>query len=110
MEASILPSLDSLTLSINAVVLEVAQMVLGVRLWEKQVLLIKRRPIRIRIASSIITGRQSPPVATQQGAISERQAACRRRICRCLRAASNFRSRSAWISGCRPANMSFGVM
>jgi hypothetical protein len=26
------------------------------------------------------------------------QAACSRRICRCFRAASNFRSRSAWIS------------
>lgn len=32
------------------------------------------------------------------------------RICRCSRVASNFRSRSAWISCCRPVSMSFGVM
>jgi len=32
-------------------------------------------------------------------------------ICRsCFRAASNFRSRSGWISCCRPASRSFGVM
>jgi hypothetical protein len=42
--------------------------------------------------------------------VAERQAACVRRICLCFRAASNFRSRSAWISCGRPANMSFGVM
>jgi len=39
-----------------------------------------------------------------------RQAASWRRICRCFRAASNFRSRPAWISCCRPANVCFGVM
>ena len=38
------------------------------------------------------------------------QAACWRRSCRCFRAASSFRSRSAWISCCRPASMSVGVM
>jgi hypothetical protein len=38
------------------------------------------------------------------------QAAFCRRICRCFRASSNFRSLSAWISCCRPASMSFGVM
>lgn len=48
-------------------------------------------------------------VAKPNKARSVHQRACLRRICRCFRAASNFRSRSAWTCCCRPASMSFGV-
>ena len=38
------------------------------------------------------------------------QTGCLRLVCRCFRAASNFPSRSARTSCCRPSSMPFGVM
>lgn len=63
--------------------------------------------LRLDIASPKV---QSPHLLSPTKVRSIPHAACWRRICRCFRAASNFRSRPVSMSCCRPASMSFGVM
>jgi hypothetical protein len=57
-----------------------------------------RRYFRVLARLSLAGNESTSPGTVSVLGIFVFHAACRRRICRCFRAFSNFRSRSAWIS------------